>query len=137
MNKKRVDEWIPKAKEALQKFGIATKDGKINSTYRGQISAFGAAIIMGSFKSAIAFYSNKGSSDTERPALIRAMYYIVTDEIKDISEIYDSIIKTADVKQLQEKFVDASIALKLAMNFFDMGKKEAEKKKKEESREES
>lgn len=121
MNKKQVDKWIPTAISALTKYGIA-ENGKIDSTFRGQISAFGAAIIMGSFESAVAFYSQQGASDVPRERLLCAMHYIITEEDKQPIKIFEEICGADNLTELQNKYIDASIALKLAMNFFDLGK---------------
>ena len=122
MNKKRVDQWIPKAKEALEKVGIA-KEGQIPKGFRGQIASFGAAVVMGSFKSAVAFFAKKGSSKTERQKLLEAMYYVMTDG-ETSEDIFAEICKAE--KDWQNDFIDASIALKLAMNFFELTTKEGD-----------
>ncbi len=120
MNKKQVDKWIEKARDALIHCEIA-KDGKIDKNFRSQISAFGAAVIMGSFKAAVAFYAKQGNADTERPALLEAIHYIITGEDKSADEIYTYICSSDNLSSLQADYINASIALKLAMNFFDMG----------------
>ena len=47
MNKKQVNEWIPSAKKAVEEYGIA-KNGMVDNKFRGYISSFGAAVILGS-----------------------------------------------------------------------------------------
>ena len=79
MNKKRVDNWVITARDALIHCGIA-KDGKIDKNFRSQISAFGAAVTMGSFKAAVAFYAKQGNADTDRSALLKAIYYVINGE---------------------------------------------------------
>lgn len=118
MNKKRVDDWIWVAKEALEKTGIA-EAGQIKKTFRGQISSFGAAVIMGSLKSAVAFFTEQGGALVEREKLIQAIYYIIFG-IKETPRRILEFVCTNDSRELKEKFADASIALKLAMNFFDL-----------------
>jgi len=76
MNKKRIDNWILIAKEALNEIGIA-QDGTINKNFRGQISSFGAAVVMGSLKSAVAFFVEQGQAEVDRSKLIQAMYYCI------------------------------------------------------------
>jgi CRISPR-associated protein Cmr5 len=127
MNKKRVDKWILTAKDAIVKVGIS-KDGKVERSFRGQISSFGSAVILGSFKSAAAFFVKPGEASVHRELLLVAMYYIVNNEIKESDEVLDYICKN-DSAELKEKFIDAAIALKLALNFFDL----VESKKNEES----
>lgn len=119
MNKKRVNDWLLPAKKALEDTGIA-KDGKIEKTFRGQISSFGAAVVMGSLPAAVAFFSEKGSSSVERQKLIKAMYLISEKKMpEDAKEVLQYVCEN-NSSDLKEKFTDASIALKLAMNFFDL-----------------
>ena len=126
MNKKRVDSLILPAITVLKNLKIADANGKIDSTFRSQISAFGASVIMGSFKSAIAFYAKKGNSDVDRELLIRAMYCLVSGcENTNVSgeDIFNQICDPqTNLAQIQEDYINASTALKLAMNFFDLGK---------------
>ena len=124
MNKKRVNEWIPVAKEALKKADIA-KNGKIDSTYRSQISSFGAFVTLGSLKSAVAFFSKKGNATTERPQLLSAMFYVATGEWSnpETNGVFNFVCENA-CYELQERFLDASVALKLAMNFFELTREE-------------
>lgn len=118
MNKKRVEGWILTAKEALEICKIA-KDGKIDKNFRGQISSFGAAVVMGSLKSAVAFFSEKGGAEVERSRLISAMYYCISGEKSAPKDVLE-IVCNGDEKELKEQFIDASIALKLAMNFYNL-----------------
>ena len=79
MNKRRVDEWIAPAMLALEKAGIA-ENGKVDSKFRGQISTFGAAAVMGSLKAAAAFFAKQGGAAVPRERLLSAMYYVITGE---------------------------------------------------------
>ncbi len=129
MNKKRVNQWILPAKEALITTGIYDKEKQsIDKTYRGQIASFGAAVIMGSFKAAVAFFAVQGGASVEREKLIQAMYMIVNNhqETTKPDKILENICEMDDRKLEETKaaFIDASIALKLAMNFFKLDKKE-------------
>lgn len=124
MNKNTVDSWLPVAYDAIQKCGISEelKGVKcIQRTYRSQIASFGAAVTMGSLKSAIAFFSQQGKALAERPKLIQAMYYIISGDGKvyEMDHIFLAVCN-ADQLEMREKFINASIALKLAMNFFKL-----------------
>ncbi len=120
MNKKRVNQWLLPAREALIETKIAV-DGKIDKTYRGQISSFGAAVIMGSLPAAVAFFTEQGGSSVERQKLIQAMYYCISGELKEPEVILEYVCKNNN-NDIRDQFKDASIALKLAMNFFDLDK---------------
>ena len=123
MNKKRVDEYIPKAYKALAKCNIA-KDGKIERNFRGQISSLGAAITMGSFKAAVAFFSDDGGSDIERSKLISAIDFILNGNHREPKIILEELLSknNDELKKLQEEYINASIAIKLAMNLYTLTK---------------
>ena len=136
-NKNRTDSYIPDAIKALEACGIA-KDGKIDSSYRGQISSFGAAVTIGSFKQAVAFFAQdakNGDSKINRSDLILAIDYVInpkkyseekiTDKKDKINAIKEAILKMkvpAELKALENRYLDAAVALKVAMGVYDMGK---------------
>jgi CRISPR-associated protein Cmr5 len=126
MNKNMVNNWIAPAVNALKYTGIANEKDEIVKTFRGQISTFGTAVVMGSLKSAVAFFAGDSKSDITRENLLRAMYYIINDfesedQIKNITG-YDvfKYVCANDSPLTKEKFINASIALKLAMNFYTL-----------------
>ena len=120
MNKRSVDELIPKAVESLKNAKISNEKGEISKTFRGQISTFGAAVTNGSLISAVAFFSDKGSSQTDRPKLLTAIQEMIGEK-----NLFDYVCdahkqgrsKEAEVK---EKILNAAIALKLAMNLYKL-----------------
>lgn len=122
MNKAVVNEEIGIAYKALSDVGIA-KNGKIEKTYRGQVSTFGAAVIMGSLISAVAFFSQKGESTVERQKLLEAIL-IVLKETKKVDEKYNSLYQLVDEKRddIKEEILNAAISLKLAMNLYELTK---------------
>lgn len=133
MSIKRVNDWIVYGKEALIATDIA-ENNKIVKTFRGHISAFGAAVTMGNLKSAVAFFSEQAGATVARERLLRAICYVLLrnggkepDEIdaKKIktNEIFDYVC-SHDSIQLKNAFVDASLALKLAMNLFELVKED-------------
>ena len=123
MNKRVVDSWLSVAYNAIEKCGISEiKDGVkcIQRTYRSQISNFGAAVTMGSIKSAVAFFSQQGKAVADRPKLLQAMYFIISNgDILTPDEIFKWLC-SQDQSEVREKFINASVALKLAMNFYKL-----------------
>ena len=118
MNKMKIDELLPDAYKILKDLEIA-KDGNILRTYRGQIVTFGASIISGSLLSAIAFFSAKGSSKSDRHLLMEAIHrLLVSDGGKDGKKLFDYALSHDDDPNLEEDIFNAAIALKLAMNLF-------------------
>ena len=122
MNTKSVDSYIPEAKQALERFRIV-ENGKISKNFRGQISSFGAAVVMGSLPAAVAFFADQGSAQVDRSKLVSAMYYCVKKEDAAPAEVLEYVCKN-NTAQTREDFINASIALKLAMNFFVLTQKE-------------
>ena len=137
MNKVRVNSYLDKARAAIIHTGMA-RNNRLEGNYRSQISSFGAAIVMGSLKSAIAFFSQKNGASVDRPKIIVAMYLLVTGEEFDANtvlrdepakgekeseiekkawKVFDYVCKN-DNYETKEKFCDASIALKLVCNTF-------------------
>ena len=127
MNKRKVEQLLPKAIAALNASKIKKRDKTgadyVEKGFRGQISSFGAAVTMGSFRAAVAFFGNNGESDVERSELIRIMYYMINGQWISAPEIVEEIVSidnNARLAQMKEDFINASVALKLALNAFDL-----------------
>ena len=119
MNKRRIDDLIPQAYTALETVKIAEK-GKIDSSWRGQISSFGASVATGSLLAAVVFFSAKSEKTKvdDRKKLMDAIAKLIGEE-----DIYE-YVKTADKRTAKENIMNAAVALKLAMNLYDLGKGE-------------
>ena len=130
MNKRKVEEYLPRALEGLAnpKCNIRKKDkndkflNQIEKNFRGQISSFGAAVTMGSFKAAVAFFGQKGSAEVDRSELLRLINYVVNNDWETADKIVTNILGLADsdVPGVQEQYLNASVAIKLAMNAFEL-----------------
>lgn len=127
MNKIAIDRNLPYAYKAIIDAKIS-KDGKVNKSYRGQISTLGAAITMGSIKSAICFFSEKANnnSDVDRSKLLKAISYVLKnsedtrEQYKKVDDFKMYILNSdLDIEALKEDIVNAAIAIKLAMNLFE------------------
>ena len=141
MNKRKIEEWIPLAKNAIEKTGIS-KDGKILKSFRGQISSFGAAVTMGSMKAAVAFFSDNGGASVKREELMKAILEILQRQEKEVGMQVDGQNKPIHGKsvkeyktlaeyvfseenpkledEMKEEIINAAIAIKLAMNLFEL-----------------
>ena len=122
MNKAIVNQEIGIAYEALSKCGIA-KDGEIVRSFRGQISTFGAAVTMGSLKAAIAFFSKDEKTKVERSKLIEAIFEVIKQHYGVNGEtltLYDYVDKSDNEDECKEKIMNATIAIKLAMNLYKL-----------------
>lgn len=140
----KIDELIANAIPILDNTGIVKTDEKTGEEYilksfRGQISSFGAAVSMGSLLSAVAFFSKKGGSETDRPLLMRAIYLLIINDTEtkidsksEQSELLLYVIEHRNEPELKKNIIDAAVALKLAMNAYELRDKEDKKDNKEE-----
>lgn len=127
MNKTTIDRNLSYAYQGIIDAKIS-KDGKVNKSYRGQISTLGAAITMGSVKSAVCFFSEKANnnSDVDRSKLLDAIYYVLRNsedtkaKYKNVENLKSYVLNAdSDKEVLKEDIVNAAIAIKLAMNLFE------------------
>ncbi|MBQ6943380.1 MAG: hypothetical protein IJN43_03520 [Ruminococcus sp.] len=144
----KIDELIANAIPILRNTGIVKKDEKTDEEYilrsfRGQISSFGAAVEMGSLLSAVAFFSKKGGSDTDRQLLMRAIYLLIINDTEtkidaksEQSELLLFVIEHRNEPELKKNIIDAAVALKLAMNAYELKDKD-DKPKVEESKDDN
>ena len=127
-DKRKIDDLIPSAYEALKDFNIANKYDKINKSFSGQISSFGAMVATGSLLSAIASFSAKGDGAVEKQNLMKAIYSLINAGDKDKKTIEDldlfEYIKShsssrEDIRQNKREVYNAAIALKLAIKLYE------------------
>ena len=111
MNKSMVEEYIPIAYSILSDNTVICRDGKISSTLRGNIAAFGAAVQMGSLLSAVAFFSQQGGASQPRQELQESE-----------KSLFHYICEADEAERNRAKVlvVNAAIAVKLAMNLFEL-----------------
>lgn len=136
MNKALLDKWIPVADKAIRECGIADKNNVVQAGFRGQISTFGAAVAMGSLLSAVAAFSDNGSSAVPRANLMKAIFYILKDEFMgnqdgnqeiEKDSLYRKILEesrnaSTDGKNTpvynKENILTAAVAIKLALKLY-------------------
>ena len=134
MNKRRIDEMIPSAYEAIA--NDLAVDGKIDKAYRGAISSFGAAIIMGSILSAAAYYNETDTSDKKNPGEIvdkNKVSVVLLNTLKKsefgagITEntLYEYVTRCCREGEgsrikCKELICDTAVAVKLALNLFTL-----------------
>lgn len=129
MNRKRVEEYLPIAYKEISNVGIS-QHGKVNKSYRGQISSLGAAISTGSLLAAIAYYSqdkeNGENNGVKRTLIIDAVYQIIekTQSIKPVeTNLFNYVaseIKKGNERAVKELITDCAIAIKLALNLYEL-----------------
>lgn len=150
-NKRKIDEYIPRAIDALNANHRIVKDGKISKAFSGQIATFAVAVSTGSLLSAVAFFTESGDSKVERSELMNVIYEIVTRDkaisekesasknnktnnnalftyVKQKYEETQREKRLLDYRKVQEDILNAAIATKLAMNFYQLVDKEDKRK---------
>ena len=144
MNKRKVDELIPNAYKVLSDVGIAeAREKTIDRAWRGQISAFGAAVSTGSLISAVTLFSAQRGASVDRKKIVKAIWQLLntnesqhnqnekTNDCPDGGELL-SFIKNYEggERKAKEDFINAAIALKLAMNLYILEKGDCDAKSK-------
>ena len=146
-NKRKIDEYISKAIEVLDNNKKIVKyGGKIDKTFSGQIATFAVAVSTGSLLSAVAFFSDNGGASNERSSLMDVIYEIIANEkLPDIDKEndknrdnlnnknsklldyvkskYEKSKESNDIvsyNRVKEDILNAAIAIKLAMNFYEL-----------------
>lgn len=116
MNKRKVDELIPRAYDVLKEVEIV-ENGKVKKAWRGQISSFGASVATGSLLAAVAFFSNKSGADVDRPKLLRGIEKLLRIQTGLKAYLSD---KSVPIAAKKERIMEAAVALKLAMNLYEL-----------------
>ncbi len=112
------------------------EDRRINKAFRGHISSFGAAIITSGLASSIAFYNEQKKAAVNRKVILYAIDKILNARVTvfDQTKGYGDYTSTADTPELRlfsfardksfakEEVVNATIALKLALQLFPFDK---------------
>jgi hypothetical protein len=135
MNKQKVDKLIPLAYEKIKTVEIANQAGEVTSSFRGQISAFGAALATGSLLSAIAFFSLQGDSKVHRPKLLQVIWLLIESGAVPASKaeddakcLFDKAVACSGdregTRRLKAQIIDAAIAVKLSLNLYTLVKRE-------------
>lgn len=121
MNKNVINDEIAIAYDAIREQQIANEKGEVNKTYRGQVTSFGAAVLMGSLLPSIAFFSDSGKSSVDREKILKAIFYILQKRGKieqNEKDLFEYARMETDEKR--EEILNAATALKLAMNLFHL-----------------
>jgi CRISPR-associated protein Cmr5 len=134
MNKRKVDKLIPNAYEVLKTAEIVERDkdgnptNKIDTAWRGQVASFGASIAQGSLLAAVSFFSKKSEKTKvdDRSKLTEAIFKLIEDADKNgTPRLFEYVRKKKDAgkeREAKENILNAAVALKLAMNLYDLGK---------------
>lgn len=107
----RIESYIPRALEAIEKFHIAN-NGEVPKQFNGYIASFGASVRQAGLLATVLFYANEQSNaEEDRKKVIEAIEYIIEDEIVKNNRVERSI---------RAKVEDAAVALKLSVRTFKL-----------------
>lgn len=129
---KKIEKYIPKAIDVLDDTTLGiVKNGKIDSTYNGYLSSFGASIITSGVLPTFIFYSKKAKNDNDadRSLLIKAIekmikgidINILQKQVNGISKeitLLEKVMIAYDDNQLKKMIQNCAIALKLAIRTY-------------------
>jgi len=108
---KQIENFIPKALEAIQKFGIAN-NGEVPKQFNGYIASFGASVRQAGLLATVLFYANEQSnSEEDRKKVVEAIEFIIGSKIINNNSVD---------KQTRVKVDDAAVALKLSVRTFKL-----------------
>lgn len=122
MSKKRIEKWMPVAREALVECEIV-KDGAFDGMFKDLLTTFGVAIFSGRLRSAVAFFAARGRSAVDRRKVVSAVYYCISGEKCDAEKVLEYVYEN-ESPELKEAFIDAIAAIKYALYFFVLEKGE-------------
>jgi CRISPR type III-B/RAMP module-associated protein Cmr5 len=126
---KRIEKMIPSAIASVTDCAIAKKNKdeyEVDGEFKGYISSLGASIISAGLLPTMIFFSNKGGSKADKPAIIKAIEYILKKNsfLGNTERLLEKIAtlvrnnNNAELARLTELIADAAIALKLAIRTF-------------------
>ncbi len=122
---KNIEKYIPVALRALENNNIGIVDhGKIDGTYNGYISSFGASIITSGLLPTIIFYSKKAENNREadRSKIIKALEFMLKDTsvniLTDDETILNKVQSNFSDNHLKQKIQECAVALKLAIRTY-------------------
>jgi len=113
--RKRIEDYIPEAIDAVRETGIADKNGEVPSQFNGYISSFAASVRQAGLLSTVLFFTNtSGRSEEPREKIVEAIEKILGTPILDNGRITRGVTR--------DQVDDACTALKLAIRTFKLAK---------------
>lgn len=127
MNKKTIQDLIPKAMQAIEGVGIVGKDKKFKKVHEGYINALGPNIVQSGLLPTLIFYDKD-----ERALWLRALYYMAVGEEDEMTDESSTVIIRLIIgkeggrienlkpkaKEWERKILEYAVALKLALRTF-------------------
>jgi CRISPR-associated protein Cmr5 len=120
----RIEKMLPAAIDSVT--GFLASNGTVDKAFKGYISSFGASIITAGLLPTLMFFSGEGSQIADRPAVIRAIEFILkqTGYLAENKRLLEEVIKYvknnegSKMTRIEELIGDAAVSLKLAVRTF-------------------
>lgn len=115
MNKKKIDNLIPKAITLLE--NRLVNDGTIDKVYQGYLASFGPTVISSGLLQTIMFYSG----DDKKKKVIEIMWELIKNDLSsNDTNMQDFLNKDNNHKDyaIKNKILEANIACKLSIRTF-------------------
>jgi len=136
MNRKNIEEMIPKAMKVIKDSGIVTGENKNDSKYFGYLNGFGPAVITSGLLNTINYYSKEGKENqNDRKIICDILLNIIKKSgLLQFNEnsLFDLTITknsgaTNDKLDFKKRVLEAVAACKLAIGTFSKMKDTGEK----------
>lgn len=116
MNKKKIDQLIPKA---MEKLATLSKNDVIDKVYQGYLASFGPTVISSGLLQTVMFYSG----DKEKNKVIEIMYALIKENLhSDTKTMQEFLTQNGNYKSyaIKNKILEANIACKLSIRTFEL-----------------
>jgi CRISPR type III-B/RAMP module-associated protein Cmr5 len=123
---KRIEKMLPEAIASVTVCKIADNKGQVDGAFNGYISSLGASIISAGLLPTVIFFSRKGGSQADRPAVIAAIEEILKKHHflkgnERLLQLIQNLVRdnnNAELSRMSSLIADAAVALKLAIRTF-------------------
>jgi CRISPR-associated protein Cmr5 len=120
----RIEKMLPAAIDSVT--GFIAVNGTVDKAFKGYISSFGASTTTAGLLPTLMFFSGEGNQTADRPAVIRAIEFILkqTKYLPDSKNLLEEVIKFVKdneddkMARIEELIGDAAVSLKLAVRTF-------------------
>jgi CRISPR-associated protein Cmr5 len=107
-----IEDYIPKALDAIEALNIANDKGEVAKQFNGYIASFGASMRQAGLLATVLFYSNANSNaEKEREKVVYAIEKMIGHTIVSDNQVN---------KTTRAKVENAAIALKLAIRTYKL-----------------
>ncbi len=132
-----INNYIPKAMEAINLVGIADEKGVVNSTYESYIASFGANIRQSGLLPTLIFFNNDSGKEQHSSKWLQAILFLLNGETgtngldlikyvinetkkREQNQYRQTDLDIYKLQNMQSKIEDIVCALKMAVRTFKL-----------------